>query len=363
MSLLRVKSGGENDDSGLIPVVDALKPQEINKTVDSYLNFHQSGKAGPVVNTASKQTEEEKKGVLAECGKMVNQYYDLATAFYEWGWGQSFHFAPRHRGEGFEASLARHEYYLALKLKIQENDLVLDVGCGVGGPLRNIARFAKCKVVGINNNQYQIDRGTLHNQRAGVTGQCSFVKSDFNQLPFADSTFDAVYQIEATAHAADKKLVFGEIFRVLKPGQAFGSYEWCLTDAYDPQNAVHRKSKRDIEEGNGLPGIATTQEVVKALEEVGFEVEVAVDLVADSQLPWYAAMEPRYTPTNFQHTWAGRQFCYYGLRMLETARLVPPGSSNISSFLLNSAAEGLVAGGKMEIFTPMFFTVARKPKK
>lgn len=25
----------------------------------------------------------------------VNKYYDLVTSFYEFGWGESFHFAPR----------------------------------------------------------------------------------------------------------------------------------------------------------------------------------------------------------------------------------------------------------------------------
>lgn len=41
---------------------------------------------------------------------------DLATLFYEWGWGQSFHFANRLRDESFAQSIKRHEYYLASRL-------------------------------------------------------------------------------------------------------------------------------------------------------------------------------------------------------------------------------------------------------
>lgn len=41
---------------------------------------------------------------------------DLATLFYEWGWGQSFHFANRHKDESFAQSIKRHEYYLASRL-------------------------------------------------------------------------------------------------------------------------------------------------------------------------------------------------------------------------------------------------------
>jgi sterol 24-C-methyltransferase len=29
----------------------------------------------------------------------VNKYYDLATSFYEYGWGESFHFAHRYKWE------------------------------------------------------------------------------------------------------------------------------------------------------------------------------------------------------------------------------------------------------------------------
>jgi hypothetical protein len=47
---------------------------------------------------------------------MVNHYYNLATDFYEYGWGSSFHFAPRLKGETFESSLKRHEHFLALRL-------------------------------------------------------------------------------------------------------------------------------------------------------------------------------------------------------------------------------------------------------
>eukprot|EP01098_Paradermamoeba_levis_P004217 TRINITY_DN1822_c0_g1_i1.p2 TRINITY_DN1822_c0_g1~~TRINITY_DN1822_c0_g1_i1.p2 ORF type:complete len:148 (-),score=52.79 TRINITY_DN1822_c0_g1_i1:836-1279(-) len=138
--MLRLTPPGEND-VGLVPIVNAVKPQEINKTVDAYMVFHHNNKTGVVVDTTATESEEGKKTLLTGTGTMVNQFYDLVTVFYEWGWGQSFHFAPRHRGESFEASIARHEYYLALKLKLEESHTVLDVGCGVGGPMRNICRF------------------------------------------------------------------------------------------------------------------------------------------------------------------------------------------------------------------------------
>ena len=49
-----------------------------------------------------------------------NLYYDLVTDFFEYGWGRSFHFAPRVPGESFEASLARHERHMAHRARVLE---------------------------------------------------------------------------------------------------------------------------------------------------------------------------------------------------------------------------------------------------
>ena len=77
--------------------------------------------------------------------KVSDLYYDLATDFYEYGWGKSFHFAPRVPGENFKASLARHERFLAQSLGLKPGMVVADLGCGVGGPLLEIARFSGAK--------------------------------------------------------------------------------------------------------------------------------------------------------------------------------------------------------------------------
>jgi hypothetical protein len=64
------------------------------------------------------------------------------------------------------------------------------------------------------------------------------------------------YAIEATCHAPSRQGVYGEIFRVLKPGARFACYEWCLTDKFDKNNQEHQFIKKKIEEGDGLPDMA-----------------------------------------------------------------------------------------------------------
>lgn len=70
--------------------------------------------------------EEERRANYTD---MVNKYYDLATSFYEYGWGESFHFASRWKGESLRESIKRHEHFLAVQLGLKCGQKVLDVGC------------------------------------------------------------------------------------------------------------------------------------------------------------------------------------------------------------------------------------------
>lgn len=114
-------------------------------------------------------------------------YYDLATDLYEEGWAQSFHLCRFGVGETLLQALARHEHYLAHRIKIDQSMTVLDVGCGVGKPAREIATFTGCNVVGLNNNAYQVERATAHAAREGLSDKVSFVKGDFMVRPNASN--------------------------------------------------------------------------------------------------------------------------------------------------------------------------------
>ena len=90
----------------------------------------------------------------------------------------------------------RHEYYLASRLGLRERQAVLDVGCGVGGPARNISRFSGANVTGITLNEYQVQRGNAKAAAEGLASSVRLVQGDFMALPFKPATFDAAYAIE-----------------------------------------------------------------------------------------------------------------------------------------------------------------------
>lgn len=109
----------------------------------------------------------------------VCRYYNLATDFYEYGWSQSFHFCRFGHREPFHQAIARHEHYLAHSIGIKQGMKVLDVGCGVGGPAREIARFTGCYITGLNLNEYQVQRATRYAASEGMSDQLQFVQGDF----------------------------------------------------------------------------------------------------------------------------------------------------------------------------------------
>ena len=324
---------------------------DIRRAVDTYRGFHDETRGGDV--------DARKSGYET----MVKGYYDLATDFFEYGWGDSFHFAPRYHGETFLESIRRHQHFLALRLGLKPGQHALDVGCGVGGPMRSVARFSGCRVMGINNNAYQVEKVKKQNEEARLSGQCDVTLGNFMEMPFEDASFDAAYAFEATCHAPDKGALFEEIFRVLKPGGSFAAYEWCLTDRYDGTDAEHRRIKKGIEEGDGLPDIWTIPGTEDCLRNAGFEIVQSEDRAhsADPETPWHLPITGREKSwTGVRRTPVGRRLTWAAIRVMEAAGIAPKGTMEASQFL-HAGADALVEGGDSGIFTPMFFFVAKKP--
>lgn len=311
----------------------------------------------------SAKDAEKVKERQAKAQEMTNAYYDIATDFYEYGWGQSFHFATRFKGEAFEASLARHEHYLALKLGLKPGQTCLDVGCGVGGPLRSIARFSGAKVVGLNNNEYQVRRAIRCNLKAGLQSISDVVHGDFMNIPFAANTFDHAYAIEATCHAPDRTGCFKQVFNTIKEGGYFAGYEWTMTDKYDANNPVHNQIKHGIEIGNSLPTLTHYSDIVQHLVNAGFEViehyDVAL-LPTNGDIPWYSSFLGGLTPSQFKHTKFGRICTNTMCQVMETIRFAPKGTTATAKLLCDTG-DALAESGKTGIFTPMYFFLARKP--
>ena len=296
----------------------------------------------------------------------VEEYYDLCSEFMVFGWGESLHFAPLSPRESLEESKIRHQRLMIAKLELQEGMKVVDIGCGIGGPMRRLVREAGVRVVGVNRSRVQLDKAKSLNAEAGIDHMVDYLTGSFMDMgEIADATFDRGYAIESTCHAPDKVGAFAEIYRVLKPGALFWGQEMCMTDKFDPEDPRHRVIKEELMHGIALSDIATADEVYQALVTAGFEVVEGVDRAVDenSQVtPWYQPMEtPHRAGGNaLRRVPLGRQAFVWLSRLAEVARVFPKGSADVIR-LLDRTAKAYVAGGSAGVFTPLYCFLARKP--
>ncbi|RAH76616.1 S-adenosyl-L-methionine-dependent methyltransferase [Aspergillus japonicus CBS 114.51] len=318
----------------------------------------------------------EGKGGKTSEAQAADSYYSNGSSFMEWAWGTSFHVCRRYPGESMQQAMIRHEHYLALRLGLQPDQKVLDLGSGLGGPAREIARFAEVDVCGVEISAAQVQRATRLTEQAGQADRVRFVARDFTATHLENDSFDRAYSIEATCYASDLAAVYGEVFRLLKPGGILAVYELAMTDRYHATRADHRACHQDLERVAGCPHLRTTAEVVDAMRAVGFELCAAEDLAdaaAAGLLPWYQLIDGSFKWMGgavetlagglvaaflrlFSSRWGGRF-----LRVGEMFGVLDPGSRSRVMDMVRVMNAYRIAGEK-KLVTPMFLMVARKPK-
>lgn len=103
--------------------------------------------------------------------------------------------------------------------QIEDDATVLDVGCGGG---RTVMKLAACapqgKVFGVDYARGSVAASRATNAKLIASGQVDIRQASVSQLPFADSTFDAVTAIETQYYWPNLVEDMIEIKRVLKPG-------------------------------------------------------------------------------------------------------------------------------------------------
>ncbi|MDA7432685.1 methyltransferase domain-containing protein [Synechococcus sp. AH-601-N23] len=117
---------------------------------------------------------------------------------------------------------------------------VLDVGCGIGGSARILARDYNLDVVGISISPAQITRAT---ELTTPDLSCRFEVMDALDLQLADHSFDAVWSVEAGPHMPDKQRYADELLRVLKPGGLLAVADW---NRRDPSDGAMTKTERRV---------------------------------------------------------------------------------------------------------------------
>ena len=107
---------------------------------------------------------------------------------------------------------------LAALLKPKASDHLLDIGCGIGGPARWIAAKCGCRVTGVDLTVEFCEATRQLNSLTGLADRVQILHGSALSLPVPDSNFDHAYSQAVLMNVSDKRGVFREALRVLRPG-------------------------------------------------------------------------------------------------------------------------------------------------
>jgi SAM-dependent methyltransferase len=102
---------------------------------------------------------------------------------------------------------------------------VLDVGGGIGGPARTLARDFGCRVTVLDLTEEFCRVGTDLTRRTGLAGSVEFRHGDALDPPWPDGAFDAAWTQHATMNIADKERLYRQLHRVVRPGGRLAMHE------------------------------------------------------------------------------------------------------------------------------------------
>jgi SAM-dependent methyltransferase len=111
------------------------------------------------------------------------------------------------------------------KMGLRADSHVLDVGCGIGGATRYLASAIGCRVAGIDLTPEYIAAAEELARRTGLADRIVYRVGSALAMPFADGAFDAALTLHVAMNIQDRRGLYREVARVLKPGAAFCVYD------------------------------------------------------------------------------------------------------------------------------------------
>ena len=144
-------------------------------------------------------------------------------------WGEHIHlgfYPPNEKNIDFRKAKEKFVHELVSWSgmdKLPRGSRILDVGCGIGGSSRILAKYYGFNVTGITISKEQVKRAR---ELTPSECKCNFRVMDALDLKFEDGTFDGVWSVEAGAHMNDKTKFADEILRTLRPGGYLALADW-----------------------------------------------------------------------------------------------------------------------------------------
>jgi ubiquinone/menaquinone biosynthesis C-methylase UbiE len=97
------------------------------------------------------------------------------------------------------------------------SDRVLDLGCGIGGPSRFLADRFGCSVLGVDLVPLRIEIADALAAMTSMRDRVTYRVADATDLDLPDESVDQVWMLDVSMHVRNKRALFNEIARVLRP--------------------------------------------------------------------------------------------------------------------------------------------------
>ena len=214
---------------------------------------------------------------------VANSYYNLATDFYEYGWGDSFHFGFRKAGEPHSRAILNSQNFVAQKMQVKDMDRVLDMGCGIGGPLRGVVRATGANITGLTINKHQVARAQeiTRSLTPWMQQRCHFVVQDYlNVVGMEEGAYDAAFYMESSLHTETRDKTFAQAYKLLKPGGRLVAMEYNLLPGWNASDPEHARLMELHLHGNGAAKTPTIEEDLAFFRTAGFDVVEHFDFMA-----------------------------------------------------------------------------------
>lgn len=111
---------------------------------------------------------------------------------------------------------------------------VLDVGSGLGGSARRFAYKNGAIVSGLELSEPVYRTAVALTSMVGLVDRVGFFLGSALRMPYEEGTFDVVVMQHCAMQVAEKRKMFGECARVLRPGGALALHEFFAGPGGEP---------------------------------------------------------------------------------------------------------------------------------
>ena len=162
--------------------------------------------------------------------------------------------------------------HIIKKLDIKKNQKILEVGCGWGGMVFEIAKQKNCEVTGISLSKNQINYCKNKAKELGLNNQVKFELVDYREIK---GQFDRIYSVGMFEHVGRKfyKTFFKSMNNLLKNDGVFLLHTIGVIDKPSPQNKFINKY---IFPGGVCPSFS---QIIEPIEKTGLIVSDTETLI------------------------------------------------------------------------------------